>query len=187
MVRVFIAIDVEDETLRDKLCELQRELVRTGSQMKLVERENLHLTLKFIGEIPPSRVDPLIEAVKRACEGFSKFKVHIAGMGAFPSVTRPRVVWVGVKEGADVLVQLARRVEEETVRAGFRKSDKPFSPHITLARVKVATTFLVDVIRKYENVDIGEMLVSEVRVKKSTLTPSGPIYETLAKLSLIHI
>lgn len=184
MVRVFIAIDIEDPSLLNKLCEIQKEIIKTRAKMKLVERENMHITLKFLGEISPTKLSSLEKAVVNACKDFTKFKIELAHVGAFPSPARPRVVWVGVNKGAEILKQLASAIEKETVRMGFKKADKPFHPHVTLARVKIATPELRNFILKNQELFVGEVIVNEVRIKESILRPQGPLYKTLYRVEL---
>ena len=184
MVRTFIAIDIEEPEIIEKLCKIQKELLKTGAQMKLVERQNLHITLKFLGEISPERIKLLEDAIINACKGFTKFQIKLEGLGAFPSISYPRVVWVGVTRGSETLKALAKSIEETTVRVGFRKSDKVFHPHVTLARIKFRTPKLSEFILKNRNIEVGEKLVANVRIKKSILRPQGPIYETLAEIPL---
>ena len=184
MVRVFIAIDIEDPSLLNKLYEIQKEIVKTRAKMKLVERENMHITLKFLGEISPARLSSLEKAVVNACKNFTKFKIELARIGAFPSPARPRVIWIGVSKGAEILKQLAGAIEKETVQMGFKKADKPFHPHVTLARVKIATPELRNFILKNQELFVGEILVEEVRIKESILRPQGPLYKTLYRVEL---
>ena len=133
-LRCFVAVDVEDLNIVRKLTDVQRELASVGTRLKLVEPENLHLTLAFIGEVPP----PIVEAARRALGEVSlrRFKIRLVGIGAFPTINRPRVVWVGVSEGREELQVLAREVRASLKRHGVPFDKKEFVPHLTIARVK---------------------------------------------------
>lgn len=178
-VRCFIAIDIEDPGVIQNILRVQQALSTLGPQLKLVEKENIHLTLRFLGEIPSTLVEDVIGAL-RTIE-FSPFKITLYGIGAFPRLSRPNVIWVGVEEGVEELKELAYKVNTVLRKLGFPPPDKPFSPHITIARVKrrpdIST--LMSIANTYINSIYGSILVDNFRLKKSTLTPRGSIYTTL--------
>ncbi|MEB3806389.1 MAG: RNA 2',3'-cyclic phosphodiesterase [Desulfurococcales archaeon] len=184
-IRTFIAIDIEDPLLLSRIERLKDTIASTGVPMKLVETGNIHLTLRFIGEISRDRVDEIIESVLKPLKG-EPFEISLKGLGAFPSVNRPRVVWIGVEKGADVLKRLKEAIEDAMARIGFPRDRPGFVPHITLARIKGSRNLplLVRVLNEYQDYEIGETTVYHVRLKKSTLTRSGPIYETLWEVRL---
>lgn len=185
MVRVFIAIDIEDPLLVSRLARLRDTVVATGVPMKPVEEENFHITLRFIGEVDSSRVETIKEHVLSALD-FRRFVLELKGLGAFPTPSRPRVVWVGVSKGFDEVRRVRDSVESRLRNLGFRPESKEFHPHVTLARIKGSKNIssLVRVLNDYSDTIVGEMTVSSIRLKKSTLTPRGPIYETLAEARL---
>lgn len=180
MVRVFIAVDIEDPGVLGRLERIRDTIVSTGVPMKPVETENMHITIRFIGEIPESRVEDIVREALEPIE-MPEFRVKLTGLGGFPNPYRPRVVWVGVSEGARELGEIYRVVEAGVRRAGFKPERTEFHPHVTLARIKGTRNLekLVKIMISYRDVDFGEMTVSSVRLKKSTLTKKGPIYETL--------
>ncbi len=175
MIRCFIAIDIDDEDIIGKIRDVQSHLNVEG--VKLVEPENIHLTLKFLGNVPEERIKYIAEELDTI--SFKKFSFRIRGVGAFPNVNRPRVVWLGIREGAEKLVELQEIVENCMKRIGFRPEPKKFHPHITLLRVKRFNPVLQSRIRDVCKVEIGSFNVSCIRLKKSVLTPKGPIYSTL--------
>lgn len=179
-LRVFIAVDIEDPILLSALERVKDALVATGAPMKPVETHNLHITLRFIGEVPRGLVDEIVRSVLSKVE-FLRFEVEFKGLGAFPSTLRPRVVWVGVSEGADQLARIHEAIEKGLRRLGIRPEREKFVPHVTLARIKGSRNLsaIVKLIQEYEDYVFGRMVVDKVRLKKSTLTPRGPIYETL--------
>ncbi|RLE66906.1 MAG: RNA 2',3'-cyclic phosphodiesterase [Thermoprotei archaeon] len=178
-VRCFIAIDIEDPNVIQNILRVQQALSSLGKQLKLVEKENIHLTLRFLGEIPSTLVDDVVNALSRV--DFSPFRITLHGIGAFPRLSRPNVIWVGVVEGVNELKELASKINLVLKKLGFPPPDKPFSPHITIARIKRRPDIntLVDIVNTFINDTYGSILVDNFRLKKSTLTPKGPIYTTL--------
>lgn len=184
VIRTFIAVDIDSRDVTSKLIELQRRLVATGASMKLVEPENIHLTLYFLGEIPEGRIELVKKITETCCEDISSFEIHLAGVGAFPKLSKPNVIWVGIKSGQENLVQIANCLRASLPKHGFRKEEKEFSPHITLARVKKYNSKLIDEIKNLSSLEIGSFVVNHVKVKKSILTSRGPIYEDLYVIKL---
>ena len=183
VLRVFIAVDIEDPLLVSRLERLKDAIASTGVPMKLVETENLHITLRFIGEVPVGLVDEIKSGVLERLR-FKQFNIRLQGLGAFPSVTKPRVVWVGVREGVEDLTRIREEIEGGLRALGIRPDDKEFHPHITLARVKGSRNIqtLIKILQEYEDYEVGVLRVSSIRLKKSTLTRQGPIYETLMEV-----
>ncbi len=179
-LRVFIAVDIEDPLVLSALERIKDALVATGAPMKPVETQNLHITLRFIGEIPRSLVDEIMRSVLSSIE-FEPFEIEFKGLGAFPTPARPRVVWIGVSEGSEHLAKLHDIIEKGLRKLGIPPERERFVPHVTLARIKGTRnlTAVVKLLHEYEDYVFGRMRVTSVRLKKSTLTPKGPIYETL--------
>lgn len=180
-VRCFIAVDIENPDLLDVIVMAQRRLIASGADLKLVERENLHITLRFLGEITPSLVEAIGQLILETT--FKPFMVFFRGVGAFPHSRRPRVIWIGVSKGAQELKELHSRIEAGLSDLGIRREERAFTPHLTIARVRggrnierltVELTSLLDL-------EFGSLIISHVRLKRSTLTPRGPIYSTLAE------
>jgi len=184
VLRVFIAVDIDEPTLVSRLARLIDALTATGVPMKPVEPENLHITLRFIGEIPEGLVEEVKREVVERLE-FSGFDLELRGLGAFPGPYRPRVVWVGVSEGSRELRVIHDLIEGSLRRLGVppERGAGEFVPHLTLARIKGSRNIqaLTKLILDYQDYVVGRMRVGSVRLKKSTLTRRGPIYETLAE------
>jgi 2'-5' RNA ligase len=178
-IRSFISVDITDQVLLDKIVKIQQALLETGADLKLVEPENLHLTLRFLGEIPK----PTLELVREELKSlrFNQFKLNLQGTGAFPNLRRINVVWIGIKEGEENLKEIAKKVESMLKKLGFPPDPKGFSPHLTIARVRTGKNKdrLVSFIEKFRDYEVGWTTVDSVRLKKSTLTPKGPIYTTI--------
>ena len=178
-MRAFIAIDIEDPLVLGKLVSIRDVFVATGAPMKPVERNNMHITIRFLGEIPVELIDEVYEVMRRAV--FEPFRARIVGVGAFPSITRPRVIWAGVDEGASSIEAIYKVIEQGLRGLGFRPEREKFVPHITLARIKGHRNIdrVVKLLQEYQDYVFGEIRVESIRLKQSILTRAGPIYRTL--------
>ena len=184
MVRAFIGIDI-DEAVRQKLVAAQEQLQATGAQLKLVEPPNIHVTMKFLGEVPEDRVGAIAEALGRAAAGTKQFDIRVKGIGVFPNLRYIRVVWAGVAEGRDEVIGLQQGIDRELGPLGFR-SERDFVSHLTIARVKTAKQKerLAALNNAMTDAEFGVTRAQAVELKQSTLTPKGPIYSTLARIEL---
>lgn len=182
MIRTFIALDLENGLTKNKILEVQKEILEIGVDAKPVEPENLHFTIKFLGEIEESRVPKVIESISRV--KFEPIKVKFRGLGAFPSLSHINVVWVGVdKDSEEEIIRLWDTVERELERNGFPR-EKKFEPHITIMRIKsgLHKQELATKIKMHEKTEFGEEILSKLKVKKSVLAKDGPIYYDLYAL-----
>lgn len=184
MTRMFVAVEVE-ESVREKLVMAQEQLAKTGADLKLVEPENVHVTMKFLGEVPEEKTGAIVDALKRAVAGTGGFEAKVKGIGVFPGLNYIRVVWAGVAEGSEKFIELQRKIERELQPLGFRQ-EKDFVPHLTLARVRTARgrDRLVAFVKEKGEEEFGATLVKAVELKQSKLMPSGPVYSTLARVEL---
>jgi 2'-5' RNA ligase len=183
MVRLFVALIFPDE-IKAALGSLIEDLRPRGQGIKWVEPHNIHLTLKFIGEISEKKVDRIIDAIGEVLTGRAKFEGHIARCGSFPNLRRPRVLWVGL-DGAAPAVEMAKQLNHKLIPIGVKSEKKPLSPHLTLGRIKKPTD-LSELSAYMENLnfDGGSVILDKVALVKSTLTPSGPIYESVKVFEL---
>lgn len=174
-MRAFLAVDVASQ-LSYKIQKVQKDLIKTDAPLKLVEPENLHFTFKFFGEINTSQTEHIISIMEEKLENYQPFSLHIKGTGVFPHPGYMRVLWLGV-EDPDKFSALQKDLDEEFVKMGFKK-ERSYIPHLTIARVKGAHNkeFLADMIKDLEDIEIGQMTVEKLVLKKSELTPVGPIY-----------
>jgi 2'-5' RNA ligase len=179
-VRCFIAVEVDDPSTLDGIARAQSSLNTTGANLKLVERENIHLTLKFLGDVRAGRIPEVINVVSGT--NFEALRMALKGMGVFPSFRRPRVVWAGITEGVEELTSIFRELEPRLVELDFKPESRPFSPHITIARVRSGRNRdrLIEEVMALEDMIFGGFEVRHVKLKKSVLTPRGPIYTDLA-------
>jgi 2'-5' RNA ligase len=175
--RAFISTDIEPD---QRLVSAIGELGRARADLKIVKPELLHLTLKFLGDTDESIVDDIATRIASSAEGIAPFKIRLKGMGAFPSLSNVRVVWVGIEDGRP-LVEIAKRLDASLLELGFERDRKGFVPHLTLARTRSARNManVLEVIRRNPATDYGEYPVDRVLLKKSVLSPHGPTYSTV--------
>ena len=133
-IRGFLAVDIEDQTIFRRLNKAQRMIANTGANLKLVLPQNIHLTVRFLGDIHQSMIDAIYEEMKQI--SFNHFQIELEGLGAFPKLSYPRVVWVGIKKGRKILKDVFDQLEPRLRGLGFKPDNKGFSPHLTIARVR---------------------------------------------------
>ncbi len=187
-MRVFIAIDINDQ-IRAGLGRLQKELSgKAGigkSDVKWVETDNIHLTLKFLGEIKDEQVVDVCKIVKDVAGRHSSFELAVESVGCFGGKIA-RVVWVGLGEGCDRLLELQNDLEQQLASAGWPPEEREFTGHLTLCRARNpnAGIKLAATIERYKNFKLGTIAADSVCVYQSQLTPSGPIYAVLGNYTL---
>jgi len=181
-IRSFVAVDLDDPQIRERIVNAQKDLAQTGAELKLVEPEIMHFTLRFLGEIPQETVQAVKEILSNI--RFHPFEISFSGLGTFPSPTRINVVWVGMNQGQEQLKGIFQQLEPKLREIGLPPDNKGFSPHLTIARVKSGRNrgALSEAVAKMRGLQFGSMPARYVRLKKSTLTPKGPIYTTIHEL-----
>ncbi len=181
-IRSFIAFDIDNELVVRHLSEVQGILVNTGANLKLVKPQNIHVTMRFLGNISLHMVELIHEEMKQI--SFAPFEIELRGLGAFPSLRYARVVWAGIQKGADELVNVFNQLEPRLRRLGFKPDRKGFSPHLTIARVRTGRhkAELIRCIEDLADYEFGVIKADYLRLKKSVLTPKGPIYTTLKEV-----
>lgn len=184
-IRTFIAVRLSSE-IRRSLAEAARRLATSGADVKWVPEDNFHITLKFLGNVESLQMDAVVSACGSAVVGVSKFGVTLAGVGAFPKPSRPSVVWVGMVQGGDELARIAERIDSMLEPLGFPREARPFSPHITLGRVRSPKSLdrLKEAIESLRDAPVGEFRVESIAVIKSELRPQGSFYSALAEFVL---
>lgn len=183
--RIFIAVEL-DANLHQAIVDTQRRLDAAGAKVRWIKPGNLHLTLRFLGEISPVKVARAKLAAREAAAGVGPFTISLRTLGAFPSLQRPKVIWIGVDEGGEQLETLARRLDSALARQRFPRESHEFRPHLTLARVKDARHWgdLVRALGQFKDVAIGSQRVEALTVMESRLMPEGPVYTRVEEVRL---
>lgn len=188
LIRAFIAIELSSpiqQELERILNHLQQSSLRC---IRWVKPDAIHLTLKFLGESSPEQISRLMDEIRHVAAATSPLELQVQGLGAFPSLKRPRVVWVGVQAPPD-LFRLQKAIEDAADRAGYPREDRPFSPHLTLGRVRREASpgelaLLSETITRQPVNLLGSMSVKQFVLFRSDLRPAGPIYTPLAHFPL---
>lgn len=186
-IRTFIAIEIP-ENIRSKIADLQSELKKIGGRVSWVKPENIHITLKFLGQTQEDKIDAIASQLKNAVELMQPFEVTVGGVGAFPNFNRPRVLWVGTNAEQQQLSILAKEVDKRMATLMFELEKRRFSGHLTLGRVKDSRDVqpLVEKLQFYNKFNAGAFVVEEILLIKSVLSQKGSIYTTLKKVMLAH-
>jgi len=186
MPRLFVSVDLDG--LADPIREVQRRFDGVDG-LRLTDPEQAHVTLKFLGDTDPGRVDELTATIETAVEvsGVEPFEAHLGGLGVFPSPSYISVVWVGVRDGQGdrELTALHDAIEDRTTAIGFDAEDHAFTPHATVARMDHAggKAQVQDVVQ-HEDPDVGRFRVEAVRLTESVLRDDGPVYSTVESIPL---
>jgi len=185
-IRTFICIEIP-ASIRERIDGLQRTLGQIDAQVSWTKPSNIHLTLKFLGDVEGSRIERVGKAVERAATAISPFEVEVSGAGCFPSPRSPRVLWVGLSVVPEPLIQLYASIEVELSREGLPREKRKFSPHLTIGRIRTP----------HNSALVAEALIAtgftpetfdatEVIVMRSDLKPTGSIYTRQAVISFIR-
>ncbi len=183
-IRSFVAVECHDGSLHSRFEEAQGRLKETGASIKLVEVENIHITLKFLRDIEDHQVEEVSQVIRNIT--FEPFEFTVEGVGVFPNLKRPTTIWAGLSSGVGELASLFNVVDGGLAKLGFEKDKHRFHPHLTIARVRSGQNRdrLVDALLGLEEMEFGKVQVDRIYLKKSVLTPRGPIYSTLTESTL---
>lgn len=189
-MRAFIALEISED-IRNALEQIESHLKYAGADVKWVRPGLIHLTLKFLGEIADKKIEDVESALDGAARSAKPFEMTLKDIGAFPGIERPRVIWVGLDKGAAEAAELARRIENSLSDIGFPKAEKPFSPHLTIGRVRSplnADKLIEKILSASSVADLrstdSSRKVTSVILFQSTLTPQGPVYTKLHESGL---
>ena len=185
MIRSFLAIELPEPILR-KIGEVQGDLKSTHAEVGWRNPEKIHLTLKFFGDIEESRIDPIFKSIEEPVRNTLPFSLKVRGVGAFPNLKNPRVIWIGLVDEREALTSLQKQIEAHLEKIGFQPEDRPFRPHLTLGRMKSSRgkVELVGRMERYREEEFGDFQVERVVLFKSDLRPSGPIHTPLREMKL---
>jgi 2'-5' RNA ligase len=180
--RGFIAIDIQTNK---KLLEMENEIKNSEADLKLVEPENIHITLKFLGDTDEENIDEIEEIIKNSVKGINAFNIKLKGSGVFPNKNYMKVIWIGL-ENAEKIIEIAEKMDKQLENLGFTPEKRGFSAHLTIARVRSSRNKekLLQVIEKYKDAEFSIIDVNSIKLKKSDLTPKGPIYTNLREIKL---
>lgn len=180
--RAFIAVEIPVSSTLEHFSE---SVKGTGAGLKMVNLANLHITLKFLGNTHETLVPEIEMVMKDAVAGIQPFTMKLKGTGAFPNLKRISVIWAGL-ENAAALGEIAEKIDVGLKLLGFQPERRKFSPHITIARVKNSKNKdrLVRVIQQFSDTEFEEVPVNRIILKKSLLTPQGPIYSDIVETKL---
>jgi len=191
LLRAFIAIEIPPEIKKAIATEIANLRDSAGRAVRWVATENVHLTLKFLGEVSPASVELLSQALQSECEQHDPFDISVGGLGSFPNSHRPRIIWIGLNIPPE-LNRLQHRLETATARMGYPAEDKPFSPHLTIGRVReqAAPAELNNIHSALEKTHVGSLgafTAQAVHLFKSDLKPAGPVYTCMFSARLGNI
>jgi RNA 2',3'-cyclic 3'-phosphodiesterase len=184
VIRAFIAIEISNE-IQSRLEQVSSQLKQRleGLPIRWVVVENIHLTLKFLGDVSLANLDILKKILVSVCTGYHPFEISAGGLGAFPNTHRPRVIWTGLEAPAD-LTALQHSIDMESARLGYAREERPFFPHLTLGRVSrnatpVQVRTIAKVVEEFQVGFLGAARVNAVHLYQSDLKPGGAIYTCL--------
>lgn len=177
--RAFVAVDIEPS---ERLMAVIRELAQSRADLKIVKPQQLHVTLKFLGDTDDSLVEEIRSRMGSSAAGIRPFAMRLVGMGAFPSLSNIRVVWVGIEDGK-LLKSIADGLDQSLGSLGFERDKKGFVPHLTIARTRSPRNLanVQEIIRSNAATDYGEYPVEMILLKKSVLSPQGPAYSIMCE------
>ncbi|MBM3248293.1 MAG: RNA 2',3'-cyclic phosphodiesterase [Candidatus Omnitrophica bacterium] len=184
-IRAFIAIELNNE-VQNSLAKIQNEIKTSGAVVKWVEPKNIHLTLKFLGDIDTDLAAKIKIILEDLVKKHRRFPAVINELGAFPNTRSPRVIWAGIEAGKENAISFANELEDNLSKLGIPKEERAFAPHLTLGRVKspINRFKLSELLNKNKNISDLNFIADRITFFKSTLTPQGPIYEAIAEVNL---
>ncbi|MFA6383803.1 MAG: RNA 2',3'-cyclic phosphodiesterase [Candidatus Omnitrophota bacterium] len=187
-MRAFIAIELPQD-IKDSISRLQAKLKASGADVKWVPPSNIHLTLKFVGEIDATTQNGVCVLLNEIAAHTPPFTIRLAGLGAFPGSRSPRIIWVGLSQGQDQTKTIVDQLESGLEKYGIGRENRPFSSHITIGRVRSQKNMqhLTHDMSETEATiaeKLGEFKAGKITLFKSTLLPNGPVYEILQETSL---
>jgi len=183
-MRTFIALELS-KGIKDELARCQEELKQSGADVKWVKTSNIHLTLKFLGEVTEEKLGGIKKILDSLAEERAPFEISLFKLGAFPNLDHPRVVWAGIDKGCREAEEIARVLSQELGRIGFPEESRGFSAHLTIGRVR-SDKNKESLKRGVNSLEVRPEScgINEIILFKSTLTPDGPIYDKLYKAEL---
>jgi 2'-5' RNA ligase len=185
MIRAFIAI-TPPTTLQQTMAEIRQVFQGLSLPWRWVTPDHIHLTLRFLGNVPDESVTLLLQAMEQAAQGQTAFPLRARALGCFPHPARPRVLWVGLDDSSQALGRLNERLMAALTPLGFPPEDRPFHPHLTLARTqnRISSSQLLSMLQMYQNRDFGGFLVTQLHIVQSQLQRGGALHTILRSVTL---
>jgi len=182
LFRGFIAVEIP---AAPSIIDFENAVAKTGADVKLVEPENIHLTLKFLGDTEENQIDAIGKVIEESVVGIKPFMLTLKGTGVFPNDKYVKVVWIGIVNG-EYLARIAQSIEDKLAPFGFAKERRGFSAHLTIGRVRTAKNKdeLLAAVQQFREKEFLRHEIHAVMLKKSDLTPKGPIYTTIREIPL---
>lgn len=184
-IRTFIAFKLPEKILL-YISEIQKKLKSCRFKARWVRPENIHLTLKFLGDVEISDIGKISDAISESADGFAPISIRAKGIGVFPSIKRPKVLWIGISGQMDELVGLQQKLDENLSKLGFPKEKRAFNGHLTLARAKeyIDPKKMIDAMIKFKEFESEPFTADRLIFFRSRLKPSGAEYSELASAEL---
>ena len=177
-MRVFIAVEISDEKILNKIQTFQKNLEINAKPTKI---NQIHFTLQFLGEIDEEKCEKVKDLLRTIT--FSQFNLSLKEVGGFPNLKNPRIIWIGTdKKGAEKLIKITNEIEMKLTSLGFEKNKK-FKPHLTIFRVKHKIDDISLQMKEYETIEFGTQIITKIKLKRSILSPKGPEYSDLLEIN----
>lgn len=184
-LRLFISVNLPRELI-DKISDIQKEFSSFSQSVKWVKPEDVHITLKFLGPTSIDKISLVAGTIKDISKNHKSFSVDVKGLGCFPTLKSPRVIWMGIVKGINFLKEIADDIDNEMLKFGFPKEEREFKPHLTIGRVKALKDrrSLTNRIEKFSDLEFGSIQVKYIFLIQSQLNKGGPKYTVLYKYML---
>ena len=185
IIRTFIAIELPEKIIYT-IRKVQEEIKSYGLKIRWVRPENIHLTLKFLGDIQAADTENVARAVSETATGYPPISLAVKGIGVFPGIKKPRVLWLGISKQLDLLTALQKTLDEKLEAMGFPKEKRPFRGHLTLGRIKskIDPKTLHDVLKEFTQFESERFFADRIILYKSDLKPKGAVYTKLIETYL---
>ena len=185
-IRTFIAIELPEEIIAS-ISKIQESIRSYGFKVRWVRPQNIHLTLKFLGNVRVAETEAIGRALLASVNGFAPLAMTAKGIGVFPGIKRPRVLWVGVGGQINELIQLQQALDEKLAGLGFPREKRAFKGHLTMGRVqaKIDPKRLLEAIKEYDGFESEPFVADKMILFQSELHPAGAIYTKLMEAPLV--
>ena len=184
MIRTFIAIELPVE-VKQAVRQIQNQLGKNIDGIRWVKHENIHLSVKFLGNVEENRISDIAAAVNNAVRDFSAMNLKTGHLGMFPNVKRPRILWLGIEGDALEFIRMSKNCELELEKLGYEKADRENKPHITVGRIRSSNKqkSLVNILKDI-HIESIEFRADALKLMRSELNPNGAVYTTLQSVKI---